>query len=162
MESTDVYGLLSEDAVDELHRALLVGDIPEEHIVVHPAAPGRYQLHDERLRKDVSGAARGMLAGGVIGFAVGVIVALLVPAVDTAGEILVTAAAFAGLAGLVGAMAGLQRAEPEDDDPIRFREVRSDEKVAVVEVHDEHWALRAHRIMHRYGVDFLQEPHPTG
>ena len=160
MEYRDVYGLVPDDEVEPLRHALRLADIPAHDIEVHDASPGRYRLHDERLRRDGHGAAGGLLVGVLAGAVLGLVVAASLPSVDLAGEIVSTVIAFAGLGGLVGAMSGLQRAEPHDDDPVQFREVGPEMSMAVVEVHNEHWALRAHRIMARHGVDFLDDPAP--
>lgn len=161
MEATDVYGLVGADRIDDVQRALARHGLTPPSVQVRPASPGRYELHDETLHHDAASARRGAALGLVIGAVIGVVIALLLPQVADTGPTLGVTAALAGLAGLVGGMVGLQRADPMAGDPVTFREVQGDEHVVLVEVHDEHWRNRAHRILERHGAVFLQEPTPV-
>ncbi len=161
MESTDLYALVEDDRTAHLLELLEMKGLHDDEISVRPAQPGRYQLHDERLYEEGVSARAGLLTGIAVGAVIGLAVAALVGAVDTAGEVLATMVAFAGLSGLVGGMAGLQRAERNDDDPVTFREVGPDDHVSLVEVHNEHWNRRAHRVLQRYGAEIVQEPQPV-
>lgn len=161
MEAADLYGLVSEDRLEHLQRMLAVQGLTDSAVEVRPAAPGRYQLHDETLHEDAASARTGALLGMLLGALVGWGVAVLVPQVDDLATTLGTVAALAGLAALVGAMVGLQRAERFDADPVAYREVTGDEGLVMVAVHDEHWHNRAHRILERHGAVFLQGPTPV-
>lgn len=161
MEAADVYGLVGADRIDRVQRALSRHGLAPPRVQVRSATPGRYRLHDETLHHDAAVARRGAALGLVLGGVLGVLVALVLPQATEAGPIMGVAAALAGLGGLVGGMVGLQRADPLEGDPVEYREVEGDEHVVVVEVHDEHWHNRTHRILERHGAVFLQEPTPV-
>lgn len=162
MEATDVYGLVEDSRVEELQRLLAQQGLTGTKVEVHPAEPGRYQLHDETLHRDAASARRGAAAGIVFGALLGLVVALVLPQLSSTATVLGTIGALAGLGGLVGAMAGLQRVEAMDSDPVTYREVGSQDHIALVEVHDEHWHNRAHRILERHGAVFVETPTPVG
>lgn len=161
MESTDLYALVEDDRAATLLELLELKGLHDDEISVRPARPGRYQLHDELLYEEGVSARTGLLTGTAVGAVIGLVVATLIATVDTSGEVLATIVAFAGLSGLVGGMAGLQRAERNDDDPVAFREVGPDDHVSLVEVHNEHWNRRAHRVLQRYGAEILQGSQPV-
>lgn len=161
METVDVYGLVPEDRADHLQQALTLAGIDDGEVEARPAPPGWYQLHDETLHQDAVGARRGLVVGAVVGAIVGLALALVLPAIAGAGATATTIAAVAGFGGLVGAMAGLLRADSLDSDPVAYCEVGSEDPVTLVGVHDEHWRHRAHRLMEHHDAVFLQEPDPV-
>lgn len=161
MEATDLYGLVPEDRIEHLRFTLARHGLDEPHVEVHPAAPGRYQLHDETLHRDAAAARRGAVLGMLVGGLLGWAVAMAVPSLTATSAILAATAAAAGFGALVGAMSGLQVVEAYDDDPVAFRVVDGDDRLAMVEVHDEHLHNRAHRILERHGAVFLQGPTPV-
>lgn len=159
MEATDVYGLLPEDRLERVQGRLARRGLGPPLVEARPAAPGRYQLHDEQLHHDAAAARRGAAAGLVIGALLGLAVALALPQIITTSTMVGVTAAFAGLGGLVGAMVGLQRVEV-DGDAVAYREVGGEDRLVLLQVHDEHWHNAAHRILERQGAEFLQEPTP--
>lgn len=162
MEATDVYGLVGDDRLDRLERALARRGLTPPRVEMRPAAPGRYRLHDETLHRDAASARRGAAAGAVCGAVLGLAAALALPQVTGLASTMGAVAALTGLGGLVGGVVGLQRADPIDGDPLAYRDVSGHEHVVVVAVHDEHWHNRAHRILERHGAVFLDDPDPTG
>lgn len=162
MDVTVVYGLVPQDQVEHLRRALAVAGVSDDDLEVRPAAPGRYELHDESLHQDAAGARHGLLAGTLIGALLGLAIGLLVPQITGMLAIVTTASAMAGFGAIVGAMTGLQRADSNDADPVSYREVTADAPFALVAVHDEHWHYRAHRIMEQHGAVFVEEARPVG
>lgn len=161
MEARDVYGLLPEDRVDHVQRALARHGLAPPRVEVRPAAPGRYRLHDETLHDDVASARRGAAVGTVLGAVVGLVLALALPQVTDMATTSGVVGALAGLGALVGGMVGLQRVDRLDADPIAYRQVGDDDHVVLVEVHDEHWHNRVHRILERQGAIFLHESTPV-
>lgn len=161
MESTDLYALVEDERVPHLVELLEVRGLQDEDIHVRPAPPGRYELHDEVLYEEGISARAGLLAGAGVGVVIGLLMSLVVGWIDTAGEVVSTVMIFAGFAGLVGGMAGLQRAETLDSDPVTYREVGADDHVSLVEVHNEHWNRRVHRILEHEDVVFVQRPSPV-
>jgi hypothetical protein len=161
MESTDVYGLVRRDEAEHLRDILTTSGLHDEDVAIRPVTPGRYRLHDEMLRRDGAHAGKGFLLGAVVGAVVGVVAVLAILQLEGTLRVVFSIAAIAGFAGLVGAMVGLQRVETNDDDPVSYREVGEGDDLALIEVHDEHWAVRAHRIMARHGVEFVDEPTPV-
>lgn len=161
MEALDVYGLVDEGVVEHLRQSLAIHNIHDEHVEVSSPEPGRYRLHDEVLHRDSASARRGLVVGGLVGIPVGLVVAVIVPQVSGALEVLATTMGFVGFGGLVGGMAGLQRAETNDDDPVRHVEVTPGDGRMLVQVHHEHWHNRAHQTMERHGVVFLDDPAPV-
>lgn len=160
MEVTEVDALVPRDQVEHLREALLVAGVDEANMEVRPAAPGRYELHDETLHDDATGARHGLLVGAGVGAVLGLVVALLVPAISGALAITVTTVTVSGFGGLVGAMTGLQRADTNDADPITYHEVTDADAFSLVLVHDEHWHYRAHRVLEQHGAIFVESPHP--
>jgi hypothetical protein len=161
MESTDLYALVDRDRTDHLVELLELKGVHDRDIEIQPAPPGRYQLHDERFYEEGVSARRGGILGVLGGLAVGLIIAGVFPAIDGLRDVIVTMAVFAGFGGVVGGLAGVQRAEPLDGDPVRYTEVTSDDDLALVAVHDEHLNRPAHKVLHDYGVAFIQEPTPV-
>lgn len=161
MDVTEVDALVPQDQVEHLQQALAIAGVDDAIIEVRPATPGRYELHDETLHRDATGARNGFLAGALIGTVLGLVVALLVPAVSGTLAITVTTIVGAGFGGLVGGMAGLQRADTHDGDPVNYREVTGDDDVALVLVHAEHRHYTAHRIMEKHGAVFVESPRET-
>lgn len=161
MEATDVYGLVRDDRLARVQRALARRGLNPPRVEVHPAPPGRYRLHDETLHRDAASARRGAATGAVVGAILGLIVALALPQVSDSAVTLWATPAIAGLGSLVGGMVGLLRADPMDGDPEAYREIGGDEEVVLVAVHDEHLHNRAHRILERHGAVFLDEPEPV-
>lgn len=160
MEATDVHGLVPSARLEHLRHDLAGIGLRDEHLEIRPAAPGRYLCHDEVLHTDAAAARRGALIGAVVGAVVGLVVVLVLPAVQGTGPTLGAVAAMAGFGALIGAMAGLQRVEREDNDPDEYCVVTLDEDVVLVSVHHEHWHNRAHHVLERHGAVFLQEPTP--
>lgn len=161
MEATDVYGLLPEDRLGRVQETLARRGLGPPAVEVRPAAPGRYQLHDEMLHEDAAMARRGAAAGLVVGALLGLAVALALPQLTATSTMVGAVAAFAGLGGLVGGVVGLQRAERGGGDPVAYREVDGDDHLMLVQVHDEHWHNTVHRILERHGAVFLQAPTPV-
>lgn len=161
MDVTNVHGLVAEDRADHLRQALELGGVDDADIEIRPAPPGRYELLDETLHQDAAGARHGLVAGAVVGALLGLVIGLLLDQVEGAGEIAVTVSAVAGFGALVGAMTGLQRADSLDADPVRHREVTTDDAMVLVAVLDEHWTYRAHRIMEQHGAVIVRESHPA-
>ncbi len=161
VEATDVYGLLPEDRLESVQETLARRGLGPPLVEAQPAAPGRYQLHDEMLHEDASAARRGAAAGLVVGAVLGLAVALALPQLTATSTIVGVIAAFAGLGGLVGGVVGLQRVESGGSDPVAYRDVAGDEHLVLVQVHDEHWHNKAHRIMERHGAVFVQGPTPV-
>ena len=161
MDVTVVSGLVPQDRLEHLRRALTIAGVGEEHLEVRPAPPGRYELHDETLHQDAAGARHGLVIGTVVGALLGLAVGLLVPQVTGALAIATASSAVAGFGALVGAMAGLQGADSNDGDPMRHREVTADAPFALVTVHDEHWHYRVHRIMEHHDAVFVEEARPA-
>ena len=156
MEARDVYGLVRTDRVPGLQRVLAERGLRGASVQVHPAPPGRYQLHDETLHVDAAAARRWALLGMLVGGVVGLVMAGL-----TSLPAAATTASFAGFGALVGAMVGLQWVEQMDGDPVSWRDVTADDDVVLVEVHHEHWRNRAHRILERHGAQFVEGPGPA-
>lgn len=161
METSDLYGLVAEDRIDHLRFTLERRGLTPPRVDVHPASPGRYLLHDETLHHDAASARRGALLGMLAGAVVGLVLAAVLPSVTGTSATVGTTAAFGGFGALIGAMVGLQRVEVMDGDPVAYRDVGPGDRVAMVEVHDEHWHNRAHRILERHGAVFLQGPAPS-
>lgn len=161
MEATDVYGLVGQDRLDRVERALARRGLTSPRVETHHAAPGRYRLHDETLHRDAASARRGAGLGAACGAVLGLAVALAMPQVTDMASTLGAVAALTGLGALVGGMVGLQRADPIVGDPLTYRDVGGTDHVVVVEVHDEHWHNRAHRILERHGAVFLDGPDPV-
>ena len=162
MDVTVVHGLVPQDQLAHLRRALAIAGVGDDHLEVRPAPPGRYELHDETLHQDAAGARHGLVAGAVVGALLGLAVGLLTPQVTGALAIATTSSAVAGFGALVGAMAGLQRADANDGDPVSYREVTAEPPFTLVAVHDEHWHYRVHRIMEQHGAVFVEEARPAG
>ena len=161
MESTDLYALVEQDRAPHLVELLEMRGIDDAGIAVRPASPGRYVLHDERFYEEGVSGRRGGILGVLGGVVVGLLIALAAPAIDTWRDTLITMVVLMGFGAVAGTFAGIQRAEPLDDDPVSFREVAPDDNLALLEVHHEHWNRRAHRVLQRYGVTFVQTPRPT-
>jgi hypothetical protein len=161
MESTDLYVLVDQDRTDHLVTLLERKGVHGRDIEVLPALPGRYQLHDERLYEEGVSARRGGILGVLGGLAVGLIIAGVFPAVDGLRDVIVTMAVFAGFGGVVGGLAGVQRAEPLDADPVSYTDVSTDDGLVLIAIHDEHLNRPAHKVLHDYGVAFIQEPTPV-
>lgn len=159
-----VHGLLPEG--DELDATVADleghGIYPSEIEVVEPE-PGRYELADETLHRDVLGTRRGAAIGAVLGLVVGLAIGFAVPGIaDGGAEVLLTAAvAVAGFGALIGAMVGLQRRERNDDDPVRWRQVADDDPLCCLTVRCVHRTTIAHRVMERHGAEFLESDQPA-
>lgn len=164
MATVDVlHALLPEDEEGAAIRDLELHGLYATEIAVQRPAPGRYELADETLHRDVLGTRRGALVGAVVGFALGIVVGLAFPGVGDEGfdRLLMSAVAVAGFGALVGAMIGLQGGDVPDDDPVRWRELSSDDPVCCLTVRCEHRRNVAHRILERHGADFLESDRPV-
>jgi hypothetical protein len=161
MESTDLYALVDRDRTDHLIELLELKGVHDRDIDIQSAPPGRYQLHDERFYEEGVSARRGAILGVIVGLAVGLLIAAVFPAIDGMRDVILTMAAFAGFGGVVGGLAGVQRAEPMDADPVTYVEVSADDDRVLVAVHDEHLNRPAHKVLRGYGVEFIQEPTPV-
>lgn len=127
---------------------------------VRHAGDGTYELEDETFREHLYASRRGILVGVLVGGLVGLAVVLLVPAVrewDATFRLLL----IAGLA-LQGTMPAIMwrmgRSDPYDDDPASTRALGTDDWLVVV--HDDHDASRAHHIIERHRLVFLDDDVP--
>lgn len=161
MEATDLYALVDGDRTDHLVELLELKGVHDRDIEIRSAPAGRYQLHDERFYEEGVSARRGAILGAVAGVVLGLIIARVFPAIDGLRDMIVTMAVFSGFGGVVGGLAGVQRAEPLDGDPVKYVEVSGDDGRALVAVHDEHLNRPAHKVLRDYGVEFIQEPTPV-
>lgn len=128
---------------------------------LHHAKSGSYPVEDETLRDDISATRRGMLVGLLVGALVGLAVVLLVPAVrdwDPVFQVLVVA----GIA-LQGTMPAIMwrlgRSDRYDDDPAAVRALSPDDWLVVVR--DPHEAVRAHHVIERHTLVFLDDEEPV-
>lgn len=161
----ELYALLPRDETEAVVAELRRSGIHASEIVVHRALPGRYELDDERLHEEVTGARHGAELGAVVGAVLGLAAAAFVPALRDAGVLGWVVAAFggAGFGALMGAMAGLQRHEHADDDPAASIDVTSDSGLQLLEVRCLHLRNRAHHVVERHGgVAFVTGAQPVG
>ncbi|TVR29322.1 MAG: hypothetical protein EA388_15665 [Nitriliruptor sp.] len=127
--------------------------------VLHAGA-GSYVLEDETLREDVDATQRGILLGLLAGALVGLAVVLLVPAVrgwDPVFQLLLVAG-FALQGTMPAIMWRLGRGDRYDDDPVTVRDLDPDDWLVVV--HDPHDAVRAHHVVERHSLVFLEDEEP--
>ncbi len=138
----DLYALIpSEDADAAVDRLLL--KLTDDDVEVRTPEPGRYRRLDERLHSDATAAGRGArlgaLGGAVVGAVVGVVLGAGVAVVS------MITFGFAAFGALIGGMIGLQRREPEDDDPAVDLVVEESDAVRLVVVrapHERDWARK--------------------
>jgi hypothetical protein len=127
--------------------------------VLHAGA-GSYALEDETLREHVDATQRGILLGLLAGALVGLAVVLTVPAVRAWDPVL-QFLLIAGLA-LQGTMPAIMwrlgRSDRYDDDPATVRDLDPDDWLVVV--HDPHDAVRAHHVLERHPLVFLDDEEP--
>lgn len=161
MQADDVVGVVPQDTVDLLVRDLEQHGVFPTEIEIRPASPGRYRLHDEVLHRDALAAGRGLALGALVGAALGGLLLVAFGGWGDAGPAVATLFATAGFGGLIGGVSGLARNDPADDDPDRYREVKSDDALQLVEVHCLHWRNRAHRILERHGAVILDGAEPA-
>lgn len=124
------------------------------------AGAGSYALEDETLREHVDATQRGILVGLLAGALVGLVAVLLVPAVrawDPVFQLLLVA----GIA-LQGTMPAIMWrlgcSDRYDDDPVTVRDLVPDDWLVVVR--DPHDALRAHHVLDRHPLVFLDDEEP--
>lgn len=163
MTTVDViHALLPADEERPAIEDLESHGIYASEIEVLRLSPGRYELADETLHRDVVGTRRGALLGMSLGFVLGIVVGLVAPGIAGEGieRLLMAGVALAGFGALVGAMVGLQSRESEDDDPVRWRELDADDPVRCVTVRCEPGHNRAHRILEQHGAEFLETARP--
>jgi hypothetical protein len=158
-----VHALVSAGAVDAAIDDLRRHGIQEDEIRAAPAPGGRWMLRDEELHGDAVGALRGAAIGMVLGLVVGLAAALAVTAIRDAGVAAwaVTALGVGGFGALVGAVTGLARSDHNDDDPVRFHELADDDGLWTLSVDSPRWSFRAHRILERHGVEFIEYDTPA-
>jgi hypothetical protein len=129
--------------------------------VLH-AGVGSYPLEDESLREHVAATRRGILLGLLAGALVGLAVVLLVPAARAWDPVfqflLVVGIALQGT--MPAIMWRLGRSDRYDDDPALVREAGADDLLVLV--HDPHDAVRAHHILERHPLVFLDDGAPVG
>lgn len=154
----ELYALIPAEEAEEAATRLRLR-VPEDLLEVRTPEAARYRLLDERLHSDALGAGRGGLLGALLGAVVGVIVAVVVdPAVIVW---ILIAFGFAALGGMAGGMWGLQRTEPEDDDPAVDVVVDDPEAVRLLVVRAPHERNAARRILEGWSnVRFLEHPEP--
>jgi hypothetical protein len=153
-----VVALAPNEAEAELTRAKLAfRGIQAE--VVHAGA-GSYVLEDETLREHVDATVRGILVGLLAGGLVGLAVVIFVPAVrewDPLYQLLL----IAGIA-LQGTMPvimwRLGGSDRYDDDPASTRDLDPNDWLVVVR--DPHDAFRAHHVVERHPLVFLDDEEP--
>lgn len=153
-----VVALAPDEAEAELTRADLASrGIQAE---MFHAGAGTYALEDETLREHVDAAERGILIGLLAGGLVGLGVVLLVPAMrawDTVFQVLL----IAGIA-LQGTMPvimwRLGRSDRYNDDPASTRDLDPNDWLVVVR--DPHEAVRAHHVVERHRLVFLDNEEP--
>jgi hypothetical protein len=158
--SEALYALVPRGEVDDIVAELRM-HVPDDEIEVRDVERGRYPLFDERLHEEAGGLRRGAAAGAAVGALVGLLVTAMLSAPAAATWILF---AFGGAAfgALAGGMAGLQRVEPDDDDPARLAVVEDPSRFALLVVSTLHWRFWAHHRMERHpGVRFLDRAAPV-
>ena len=158
-----VHALLDEDLVDEVVADLRRHGIDEDEIRAQPAPAGRWMLRDEVLHDEAVGARHGGEIGMLIGSVIGLAAALLVATIRDAGTAAwaVTAVGLGGFGAIIGAMTGLQRREPGDDDPVRYHDLDDDSGLWTLSVDSPRWSFRAHKILERHGVEFVEYETPV-
>ena len=154
----ELYALVPADEVEAAANRLRLR-VADDQLEVRTPEAGRYRRLDERLHDDALGAGRGGLVGAVLGAVVGVVVAMAVD--PTVVVWLLLAFGFAAFGGLAGGMWGLQRTEPEDDDPAVDVVVDDPEAVRLLVVRAPHERNAARRILEGWSnVRFLEHPEP--
>lgn len=159
-----VHGLLPAAEEDPTLSDLQRHGIDATEIEVAHPEPGRYQLADESLHRDLRGARRGAATGVLAGTVLGIATGLAIPGVASAGAdaVAMTAVAFGGFGALLGGMVGLQRNDRNDDDPVRWVDVDDTADTCCVTVHCELHRDAAHRVLEQHGAAFLESDRPTG
>jgi hypothetical protein len=153
-----VVALAPSEAEAELTRAdLAFRGIRAE--VLHAGA-GTYVLEDETLREHVDASERGILIGLLAGGLVGLAVVLLVPAVRTWDPVfqLLLIAGIALQGTMPAIMWRLGRSDRYDDDPVSTRDLDPDDWLVVVR--NPHDAVRAHHVVQRHRLMFLDDEEP--
>ncbi|HEX9888900.1 MAG TPA: hypothetical protein VGA69_05450 [Nitriliruptorales bacterium] len=158
-----VHALLPEDGVEEVVAELRRHGIHADEIHAEPAPTGRWMLRDEELHEDAAGARHGAELGFLVGLVVGLAAALVVTVIRDAGAAAwaVSALGGGGFGAIIGAMTGLQRRDPQDDDPVRFHDVTEDSGLWVLSVDSPRWSFRAHRLLEGHGVEFIEYETPA-
>ena len=150
-----VVALAPDEAEAERTRAELA--FRGIHAEVLHADAETYQLEDGTLREHVVASERGDLIGLLAGGLLGVAVVLAVPAVRAWWPVF-QLLLIAGIA-LQGTMPAIMwrmgRSDRYDDDPASTRDLDPDDWLVVV--HDPHNAARAHHLLERQRLVFLDE-----
>jgi hypothetical protein len=145
MPSVDLlHALVPEDELADL-RHTLRRRLTEDELRVQRASPGTYAVRDERLHDDLTAARHGGLLAALVGVVIGLAVAFATGA--DGSQYLLFAGGGAALAGLIGAVVGMQRHEVLDDDPATTRTVAADEALLLLELRSERFGIWAHRVL---------------
>ena len=157
------YVRVVDGAVEETVLDLRRHGVHDDEIRAEPAPAGRWMLRDEELHEDAVGARHGAELGLVVGTLVGLVAALAVGAIRDAGVLawFVTSVGIGGFGAIIGGMTGLQLRDPQDDDPVRFKELADDSGLWALSVDSPRWSFRAHRILERHGAEFVEYETPA-
>lgn len=159
LDQAHEFHALIPDAERDACLAELSARMAADEVEVTRPEPGRYEVRDDRLYEDAAGARTYGVVGAALGAAIGIAAGAFVVGLDL-GILGIFAFGGAAFGMLIGGVAGLQRNEVLDDDPVRTIDIDDPDGWWVVSVRSDHRAFTGHRLLTHHAAVLLQQPRP--